>query len=138
MHSFRSVYKFICFGCIQRRLWLWRNNSCLANSLGPDVPRDYRVSHCMAVGVGWGDPVHRIGIVLSYVKRRRELDNFRAAASYRWSFPVQQDLQGTDENRLGPPEKAVHLTRGMCRKFWRIRQRVTMLAMVSLSPTPGK
>ena len=65
------------------------------------MPRDYRVSHCMAVGVGWGDPVHRIGIVFSGVKRRRELDNFRAAASYRWSFPVQLDIQSAAENGLG-------------------------------------
>ena len=72
----------------------------------------------MAVGVGWGDPVHRCGIFLSGVKRRRELGNFRATVSYRYPFSIQLDIQGTAEYAIAAAQHSVHLTGGILRHFW--------------------
>lgn len=45
----------------------------------------------------WGDPVHRFGVVLSDLERRRELDNHWTTFTNRYSLFVQLDIQNTAE-----------------------------------------
>ena len=103
MHSFRDVFEYVRLR--RRRLWLWGNNSCRANSPSPNIHRCHRVSHCMAVGVGWGDPVHRFGSILcglglGTLSFGRLLIHFRPLGLVSCSFSVQLDIQSTVANAI--------------------------------------
>jgi len=56
----------------------------------------------MALGMGWGDPVHRFGGVLSglelgTIPLERLFGNFRPLGLARCSFSVQLDIQSADQ-----------------------------------------
>ena len=105
VHSFRDVFKSLCLRRIQRRLWLLGNNSRSANPSSSSVHCCHRISHSMASGMGWGDPVHRFGVVLSglelgTIPLERWFGNFRPLGLDRCSFSVQLDIQSTAANAI--------------------------------------
>ena len=57
VHSLCNLFESVRLRCIQRGLWHWRDYSCPANPPSPNLHHFNIVSHCMAVGVGWGDSV---------------------------------------------------------------------------------
>jgi hypothetical protein len=59
----------------------------------------------MALGMDWGDPVHRFGVVLSgleleTIPMERLFGNFRLLGLVRCSFSVQLDIQSTAANAI--------------------------------------
>ncbi len=59
----------------------------------------------MALGMGWGDPVHRFVVVLSglelgTIPLERLFGNFRALSLARCSFSVQLDIQSKVANTI--------------------------------------
>lgn len=59
----------------------------------------------MALGMGWGDPVHRLGVALSghdvgTIPLERLFGNFRPLGLGRCSFSVQLDIQSTAANTI--------------------------------------
>ena len=59
----------------------------------------------MALGMGWGDPVHRFGVVLSglelgTISLERLFGNFRPLGHARRSFSIQLDIQSTVANAI--------------------------------------
>ncbi len=59
----------------------------------------------MALGMGWGDPVHRFGVVLSSlglgtIPLERLFGDFRPLGFARCSFSVQLDIQSAAANAI--------------------------------------
>jgi len=59
----------------------------------------------MALGMGWGDPVHRFGIVLfglelGTIPLERLFGNFRPLGLAGCTFSVQLDMQSTATNAI--------------------------------------
>ena len=65
----------------------------------------HRISYSMALGMGWGDPVHRFGSVLcglvfGTIPLERLFGNSRPLGLDRCSFSVQLDIQSTAANAI--------------------------------------
>ncbi len=59
----------------------------------------------MALGMDWGNPIHRFGVVLSglglgTIPLERLSGNFRAFGLVKCSFSVQLDIQSTTANTI--------------------------------------
>ena len=81
------------------------NNSCSANPSGSSIHCCHRISHSMALGMGWGNSVRRFGVVLSglelgTIPLERLFANFWPLGLVRHSFSPQLDIQGTAENAI--------------------------------------
>ena len=105
MHSFRDIFEPVCLRRIQRRLWLRGNNSCTANPFSSSIYCCHRISHSMALGMGWGDSFHRFGVVLpclelGTIPLERLCSNFRPHGLAKCSFSVQLDIQSTVANAI--------------------------------------
>lgn len=100
MHSFRDVFESVCIRRIQCRLWPLGNNSCPANPFSSSMHCCHRISHGMALGMGWGDPVCRFGVVLcglglGEVPLERLFGHFRPLGLAGCSLSIQLDIQST-------------------------------------------
>ena len=81
------------------------NNSCSADPSSSSIYCCHRISHSMALGMGWGDPVHRFVVVLSglglgTIPLERLFGNFRPLGLARCFFSVQLDIQSTAANAI--------------------------------------
>ena len=81
------------------------SNSCSANPFSSSIYCCHRIMHSMALGMGWGDPVHRFGVVLSglelgTIPLERSFDNFRPVGLAVCSFSVELDIQSTTANAI--------------------------------------
>ena len=79
------------------------NNYSSANPSSSSIHCCHRIRHSMALGMGWGDPVHRFGVFLSglelgTIPLERLFGNFRPLGLAMCSFSVQLDIQSTAAN----------------------------------------
>ena len=65
MYSLLSVSESFFLRCIQRRLWPLGDNSCSTNPSSSSIHCFHRINHSVALGMGWCNPVHRFGVILS-------------------------------------------------------------------------
>ncbi len=80
------------------------NNSCTANPSSTSIYCCHRINHSIALEMGWSDPFHGFGVVLSCLELgtiplENLIGNFQPFSFARCSFSVQLDIESTAGKR---------------------------------------
>jgi len=81
------------------------DDRCSATPPRANIHRGYRLTHWVAMGVGWSSPVRCIGSVLcsldvGTLSFSHLFVHLRSLGLGRCSFPVQLDIQSTAANAI--------------------------------------